>query len=78
MVCSPTPLWWPEWTFALYKNFLGRKTISMTVRYSRLAPKHTYAAVERLVVVAGRLTDTNADGLEQVPVEALMLQQVTQ
>jgi len=30
------------------QELMGHKTISMTVRYSHLAPKHTLAAVELL------------------------------
>jgi hypothetical protein len=35
--------------------------ISMTVRYSHLAPKHTLAAVERLDAPTGEATDTTTD-----------------
>lgn len=35
------------------QELLGHNTIAMTVRYSHLAPKHTLAAVEKLVPKAG-------------------------
>jgi site-specific recombinase XerD len=43
------------------QELLGHKTISMTVRYSHLAPKHTLAAVERLDAPTGEATDTTTD-----------------
>jgi site-specific recombinase XerD len=43
------------------QELLGHKTISMAVRYSHLAPKHTLAAVERLDAVPESPTDTTTD-----------------
>ncbi|HKN74219.1 MAG TPA: site-specific integrase [Candidatus Acidoferrum sp.] len=43
------------------QELLGHKTISMTVRYSHLAPKHTLAAVERLDVPTETPIDTTTD-----------------
>ena len=41
------------------QELMGHKSISMTVRYSHLAPKHTLAAVERLTgVISPAPTDT--------------------
>ena len=45
------------------QDLMGHKSIAMTVRYSHLAPKHTLAAVERLVAspsapLPGQATDT--------------------
>lgn len=62
------------------QELLGHKTISMTVRYSHLAPKHTLAAVERLDASTEQPTDTTTDtkGLERVNTEVLILQQVIQ
>jgi site-specific recombinase XerD len=40
------------------QELLGHKSVAMTVRYSHLAPKHTLAAVERLV---GADTETPTD-----------------
>jgi len=37
---------------------MGHKSIEMTVRYSHLTPKHTLAAVQRLIVT----DSTNATG----------------
>jgi hypothetical protein len=43
------------------QELVGHKTISMTVRYSHLAPKHTLAAVELLTgSTSGALTDTKS------------------
>jgi site-specific recombinase XerD len=62
------------------QELLGHKTISMTVRYSHLAPKHTLAAVERLDAPTEQPSDTTTDtkGLEQVSVGKPVLQQMTQ
>jgi len=46
---------------------MGHKDITMTVRYSHLAPKHTLAAVERL---AGAATDTSTDTRTSTAAEA--------
>jgi len=43
------------------QELLGHKVISMTIRYSHLAPKHTLAAVERLDRLTGASTDTTTD-----------------
>ena len=43
------------------QELLGHKTISMTVRYSHLAPKYTLAAVERLDITTETPTDTTTD-----------------
>jgi len=43
------------------QELMGHKTISMTVRYAHLAPKHTLAAVERLDVHAEAAIDTTTD-----------------
>ena len=43
------------------QELLGHKTISMTVRYSHLAPKHTLAAVERLDSATEIPSDTTTD-----------------
>jgi len=43
------------------QELLGHKTISMTVRYSHLAPKHTLAAVERLDMPTVGSSDTTSD-----------------
>jgi hypothetical protein len=40
------------------QELLGRQTIAMNVRYCRLAPKHTWAAVERLDAPTETTTDT--------------------
>jgi len=62
------------------QELLGHKTISMTVRYSHLTPKHTLAAVERLDAPTGEPTDTTTDTGATPPLvpEAPVLQQVTQ
>jgi site-specific recombinase XerD len=62
------------------QELLGHKTISMTVRYSHLAPKHTLAAVERLDVPTEQPTDTTTDttAIPPVVLEVPVLQQVTQ
>jgi site-specific recombinase XerD len=62
------------------QELLGHKTISMTVRYSHLAPKHTLAAVERLDVPTGEPTDTTTDtgAIPPAAPEAPILRQVTQ
>ena len=62
------------------QELLGHKTISMTVRYSHLAPKHTLAAVERLDAPTGEPSDTTTDTSAIPPVapEVPILQQVTQ
>jgi len=59
------------------QELMGHKTISMTVRYSHLAPKHTLAAVERLDAPTGEPTDTTTDtGTSQrVRAEVVVLQQ---
>ena len=58
------------------QELLGHKTITMTVRYSHLAPKHTLAAVERLDTPSESSTDTTTDTgvLNQVEAEAAVLQ----
>jgi site-specific recombinase XerD len=43
------------------QELLGHKTISMTVRYSHLVPKHTLAAVERLDTATEIPSDTTTD-----------------
>lgn len=43
------------------QELMGHKTISMTVRYAHLAPKHTLAAVERLDAPTEAPTDTTTD-----------------
>jgi site-specific recombinase XerD len=60
------------------EELLGDKTIAMTVRYSHLAPKHTLAAVERLVTLTEEPTDTTTDSkrLEAVHTDAPVLQRV--
>lgn len=57
------------------QELLGHKTITMTVRYSHLAPKHTLAAVERLDAPTEQPTDTTTDtkGLQRVRAEEPML-----
>ena len=62
------------------QELLGHKTISMTVRYSHLAPKHTLAAVERLDSPTVEPTDTTTDTSAIPPTasDAGILQQVTQ
>jgi site-specific recombinase XerD len=62
------------------QELLGHKTISMTVRYSHLAPKHTLAAVERLDGPTGEPTDTTTDTSAIPPTapEVPVLQQVIQ
>jgi hypothetical protein len=52
------------------QELMGHKSISMTVRYSHLAPKHTLAAVELLAVGAtvastNTKTSTGATGQKQ-------------
>jgi len=47
------------------QELMGHKSIEMTVRYSHLAPKHTLAAVERLIAAedvsnAANTNETNA------------------
>jgi integrase len=44
------------------QDLLGHKTISMTVRYSHLAAKHTLAAVERLDAPSDASTATEVVG----------------
>ncbi len=51
---------------------MGHKSISMTVRYSHLTPKHTLAAVERLAeVIPENPTDTktSTNAAEQIPTD---------
>ncbi len=62
------------------QELLGHKTITMTVRYSHLAPKHTLAAVEKLDAPTVSPTDTTTDtaGSASVSSEATALQQVIQ
>jgi site-specific recombinase XerD len=57
------------------QELLGHKTISMTVRYSHLAPKHTLAAVERLDAPTQQSTDTTTDTsvFQQPTVQASVL-----
>jgi hypothetical protein len=43
------------------QELMGHKTIAMTVRYARLAPKHALAAVERLDVPTAEPTGTTTD-----------------
>lgn len=43
------------------QELLGHKTISMTVRYSHLAPQHQLSAVERLDGLSAEPTDTTTD-----------------
>ncbi len=55
------------------QELMGHKSISMTVRYSHLAPKHTLAAVELLVggstaAPTGTKTSTEAAGQNQAQV----------
>jgi len=58
------------------QELMGHKTISMTVRYSHLAPKHTLAAVERLDAPTETPTDTTTDTrvFEQPVAQAVALQ----
>jgi site-specific recombinase XerD len=65
------------------QELLGHKTIAMTVRYSHLAPKHTLAAVEKLVtrasesevITAGATATTTAtEGVAQTAAHSTMLQ----
>jgi site-specific recombinase XerC len=58
------------------QELMGHKTISMTVRYSHLAPKHTLAAVERLDAPTAEQTDTTTDtkGVTQEPAQQAILQ----
>ncbi len=54
------------------QELMGHKTISMTVRYSHLAPKHTLAAVERLsgaISEAPTDTKTSTGAVEQASAE---------
>jgi integrase len=62
------------------QKLLGHKTISMTVRYSHLAPKHALAAVERLDATTGEPIDTTTDtgAIPPAAQEVQILQQVTQ
>jgi site-specific recombinase XerD len=62
------------------QELMGHKTISMTVRYSHLAPKHTLAAVERLDAPTAEPTDTTTDTGTVPPAatEGADLQQVIQ
>ncbi|HTZ73063.1 MAG TPA: site-specific integrase [Candidatus Aquilonibacter sp.] len=69
------------------QELLGHKTIAMTVRYSHLAPKHTLAAVEKLVpktseseaATAGATATTTAtEGIALATPEQPMLQQLIQ
>lgn len=43
------------------QEVLGHKTISMTVRYSHLAPQHQLSAVDRLDNHSAEPTDTTTD-----------------
>jgi len=50
------------------QELMGHKSISMTVRYSHLAPKHTLAAVELLAgspTVESTSTRTSTEPVEQ-------------
>jgi integrase len=49
------------------QELMGHKTISMTVRYAHLAPKHTLSAVERLDAPASEPGDTTTDTGNFVP-----------
>jgi site-specific recombinase XerD len=69
------------------QELLGHKTIAMTVRYSHLAPKHTLAAVEKLVPKAGdsevavagaSATTTATEGIGPAVATETVLQQVIQ
>ncbi len=58
------------------QELLGHKTISMTVRYSHVAPKHTLAAVERLDAPAETPTDITTDtGVPQPPAMQMVVLQ---
>jgi site-specific recombinase XerD len=51
------------------QELMGHKSISMTVRYSHLAPRHTLAAVELLAegtTAASTDTKTSTEGAEQI------------
>jgi hypothetical protein len=58
------------------QELLGHKTISMTVRYSHLAPQHQLSAVERLDRFSVEPSDTTTDtrAFEHRPLEAPVLQ----
>jgi hypothetical protein len=50
------------------QELMGHKSISMTVRYSHLAPKHTLAAMELLAegsTASATDTKTSTDATEQ-------------
>jgi site-specific recombinase XerD len=50
------------------QELMGHKSISMTVRYSHLTPKHTLAAVERLTGASSQHptdTKTSTEAVEQ-------------
>ena len=56
------------------QELMGHKSIEMTVRYSHLAPKHTLAAVERLIATdsansTGTTTSTGASQQNQTEAE---------
>jgi len=53
------------------QELMGHKGITMTVRYSHLAPKHTLAAVQRLSeAVMETSTDTKTSTEPEVPIQA--------
>jgi len=55
------------------QELMGHKSITMTVRYSHLTPRHTLAAVERLTgadSAAPTDTTTSTEATEQIPADA--------
>jgi len=58
------------------QELMGHKTISMTVRYAHLAPKHTLTAVERLdaSTPASTATTSATEGAGQAAAQGTMLQ----
>lgn len=59
------------------QELMGHKSISMTVRYSHLAPKHTLAAVELLAggsTVESTSTKTSTGAIQQNRTEAAAAQ----
>jgi hypothetical protein len=59
------------------QELMGHKSISMTVRYSHLTPKHTLAAVERLAgAVSATPTDTktSTDVFNGIKIESIVVQ----
>jgi site-specific recombinase XerD len=56
------------------QELMGHKSIEMTVRYSHLAPKHTLAAVERLVSTLNSTNGATAQTLNGTQAESFPVQ----